>query len=98
MSNAVYWIDGIFKVGQLVNAGMFLGQLILVIQKRSAKDMSLISFVGFAMIQFITLLHGYFHKDKLLTYGSLAGLGFCVSLILTALYFRGIYLYGGKPK
>ena len=81
----------IFGLGMVVNAFLFLPQTLAIWRKRSAEGVSILTFAGFNLMQFVGALHGYFEGDWYLTIGMLASLLTCGSVTGLAL------LYGNKP-
>jgi len=59
-------IEIIFSVGMFINAGLFVPQAIKIYRTKSTEGLSLLTFAGFNIIQFFTILHGYLHQDFLL--------------------------------
>jgi MtN3 and saliva related transmembrane protein len=64
-----YFIETAFGVGLIVNALLFVPQIIRLYQVQHAQDISLLTFAGFNFINLFTLLHGVLVKDTLLVFG-----------------------------
>ena len=60
------FIEVSFSIGMIVNAFLFFPQIVRLAKTKSAKSFSLITFAGFNLIQFFTVLHAYLHRDYLL--------------------------------
>ncbi len=60
-----------FAVGLLVNALLFIPQSIRLIKSKDSQEVSLITFLGFLLIQFGYTCHALVIKDKFLFYGTL---------------------------
>lgn len=78
----------LFFVGLLFNAALFVPQLVAIWQARSSQGVSVATFAGFCVLQFIGILHGYFQKDKYLLGGMLASLISCGALTVLAIIYR----------
>ena len=78
----------LFGLGFVFNASLFVPQAIRIVRTKSAQNISLITFVGFNIIQFNSVLYGYYYKDKILMYGSLVSFIACGTVTLLAIYYR----------
>lgn len=83
-----YVMDHLFSFVLLINSAIFLFQFSKIINRKSADDVSILTFAGFAAIQLITLIHGYLHRDYILLYGTSLSLISCVLVICAVMYFR----------
>ncbi|MDZ7960514.1 MAG: PQ-loop domain-containing transporter [Aulosira sp. DedQUE10] len=77
-----------FGLGFVFNASLFIPQALRIWKKRSAKNISLITFAGFNLIQFDGILYGYYQKDSILMYGNLISFISCGIVTLLAIYYR----------
>ena len=48
-----------FSISLFINALLFVPQIIKLWQTKEAKDLSLLTFAGFNLIQILAVLHGY---------------------------------------
>lgn len=78
----------IFGLGLIVNASLFIPQAIRIIKTKSAKNISLMTFVGFNLIQINSVLYGYYKNDWIFMYGNLISFITCGSVTLLAIYYR----------
>jgi MtN3 and saliva related transmembrane protein len=79
----------IFGLGLLVNAGLFVPQIISILRARSSEGVSFLTFAGFSVLQMAGILHGYFQGDRYLMFGMIASLLTCGSVvILTLVYWK----------
>ncbi len=85
ISNA---IEVVFTLGLLVNALLFVPQAWRLYQTKSAKDISIITFAGFNVIQLATFLHGWLHHDYILMFGYLLSLITCGVVTVLAGFYR----------
>jgi MtN3 and saliva related transmembrane protein len=85
MRPLVAWL---FGLGLMGNAMLFLPQAFAIWKKRSAAGISLLSFAGFNVVQFVGVLHGWFERDWPLLAGMLASLLTCGSVTLLTVRFR----------
>lgn len=79
-----------FSISLLINAALFIPQIISLIKTKSAKGISLITFAGFNVIQLFTLLHGLSTGDYLLAGGYLLSIISCGAVTLLIVYYRYI--------
>ena len=77
----------IFGFGMLLNAGLFVPQVVHLWRTKNSQGVSLLSFAGFNTLQAIGALHGYFQHDMALMVGMLASLMTCGSVTGLAAYF-----------
>lgn len=83
-----YIIETFFGFAIFINALLFVPQIIAVVKQRSAKDVSLITFAGFVLIQLATVCHAVYRKDVLLGAGTGLSLILCSSLVCLIIVFR----------
>jgi MtN3 and saliva related transmembrane protein len=79
----------IFGFGMILNAGLFVPQVIHLWRTKTSQGVSILSFAGFNTLQAIGALHGYFQHDTALMVGMLASLITCGSVTGLAAYFSG---------
>lgn len=80
MNTVKFIVDLIFDLGLFINAVIYFPQIIKIIRTKETRDLSLVTFIGIALLQLSFALHGYFHQDNGLTIGMLAA--FLVSSFL----------------
>lgn len=83
-----YIIETIFGFAIFINALLFVPQIITILKRRSAKDVSLITFAGFVLIQIATLAHGIFRDDVLLSAGTGLSLILCSTLVGLIIFYK----------
>lgn len=88
MSITEYIIQYGFSISLLVNAALFLPQIIALIKSKSAQGVSLITFAGFNVIQLFTALHGLLIKDYLLAAGYFLSIMTCGSVSFLIIYYK----------
>jgi MtN3 and saliva related transmembrane protein len=77
----------IFGFGMILNAGLFVPQVIHLWRTKTSQGISILSFAGFNTLQAIGALHGYFQHDMALMVGMLASLMTCGTVTGLAAYF-----------
>ena len=88
MFNSRDVIDFIFSSALFINAILFIPQALKIYQQKSAKDVSIFTFLGFLFIQIAIIAHGIIAKDMLLIYGYLLSVITCGSVVIFSLYYR----------
>ena len=78
----------LFGLGFIVNASLFIPQTIRIIKTKSARNISLITFAGFNLIQLDGVLYGYYQNDLILMYGNLISFLTCGTVTFLATYYR----------
>lgn len=81
-------IDAGFAISLIVNALLFIPQIIILWRKKSAENVSLITFLGFNVIQFFTFVHGLMLKDYILAIGFLLSIITCATVTSLIIYYR----------
>ena len=85
------WVDFIeifFSIGLFINALLFLPQIIKLYKQKNSQDISLLTFLGFSIIQFFTAYHGYIVKDYKLMYGFILSFALCSIVNILIIYYR----------
>lgn len=78
----------IFGLGLLVNAALFVPQIIRILRAKSSEGVSFLTFGGFSVLQITGVLHGYFQSDKYLMFGMIASLLTCGTVAILTLVYR----------
>jgi MtN3 and saliva related transmembrane protein len=82
------FIEIVFAIGMFVNALLFLPQAINLYKTKNTKGLSLITFIGFNIIQVFSILHGYIHNDIIFMFGMFLSLIFCGSISFLIISYR----------
>lgn len=85
-----YLIEVLFAAGLFANSLLFIPQMVRIIQKQHADDVSLTTFAGFNIINFLTVLHGYLHHDLILTIGASCAFVINTGVTLLIIWYRYI--------
>ena len=88
-----YIIQYGFSLSLLANAALFIPQIMTLLKKKSADGVSLITFLGFNIIQLFTVLHGIIEKDYLLAAGYFLSVLTCGGVSFLIFYYTYV-----KPK
>ena len=78
----------IFGAGMFINAALFIPQVIRILKTKNTQGLSLITFVGFCLIQSSTIAYGYIQKDLLLMVGYALSLFTCGTVCILILIYR----------
>ncbi|MBA2651055.1 MAG: hypothetical protein H0U73_02100 [Tatlockia sp.] len=90
MSISGYIIQYGFSLSLIVNAGLFIPQIIALVKTKSSTGVSLLTFAGFNIIQLFTMLHGWFIGDYLLAVGYFLSILTCGSVSFLIIYYKFI--------
>lgn len=85
-------IEAGFSLGLVVNALLFIPQILAIIRKKSAQGVSLITFLGFNIIQLFTFFHGLMLQDYVLAIGYLLSILTCGTVSALVVYYNYIRL------
>jgi MtN3 and saliva related transmembrane protein len=66
-----YFIEAMFSLGLFFNILLFIPQALRLLREKNAQGVSLVTFLGFNLMQLFTVLHGYLKQDYLLMLGFL---------------------------
>jgi MtN3 and saliva related transmembrane protein len=79
----------LFGLGLMVNAALFVPQAVKIFKTKSARDVSLLTFAGFNVLQAIGILHGMLQQDWSLIIGMSASFIACGAVTLLGFVYRG---------
>ncbi|MDR3195573.1 MAG: hypothetical protein LBT58_02130 [Endomicrobium sp.] len=91
IESAKFFVELCFGSGMFINAVLFTPQIARLLKTKNSKGLSLITFIGFNIIQLFGFLHGYIHNDYIFM------LGMLLSLMLCGCVTFLIILYKFKP-
>ncbi len=77
-----------FSISLFINALLFVPQIIKLWQTKEAKDLSLLTFAGFNLIQILAVLHGYLKQDYVLMIGFLLSLTTCGAITIQIIIYK----------
>jgi len=77
-----------FGLGLLANAALFVPQAVRIFRSKHAKDVSLVTFAGFNLLQVIGICHGALQRDPSLLIGMTASFLACGAVTAGALVYR----------
>lgn len=83
-------IETLTSIALFINAALFLPQIKLLLKTKKSDELSLTTFLGFNLIQLLTLLHGFIGGDRILVYGMSLSLLTCGSISFLIIYYRHI--------
>jgi MtN3 and saliva related transmembrane protein len=83
-----YFVDLVFSLGLFINALLFIPQALKIYRQKHANDVSIVTFLGFNILQFFTVLHGYFVNDYILMIGFLLSLTTCGIVTILIYYYN----------
>ncbi|MBN2689242.1 MAG: hypothetical protein JXR42_01360 [Gammaproteobacteria bacterium] len=81
-------IEVIFSCGLFINAMLFIPQAIKLFKTKDSRELSLLTFAGFNVIQAFVILHGIVEKDPLLIIGYTFSFMTCGSVTVLTLRYR----------
>lgn len=81
-------INSLFGFGLVINALLFVPQIIKLIKIKDSSELSLLMFGGFLLLQLITILHGIVVSDHILAAGYILSLLTCGTTFVLALWYR----------
>lgn len=83
-----YIVEIGFSISLLVNAILFIPQAKIIYQSKCVKDVSLVTFAGFNMIQLFTIFHGLLIRDYALVLGFFLSFLTCGTVTTLIVYYK----------
>ena len=83
-----WFVNVFFGIALFINAALFIPQALLLVQKKHADDVSLLTFGGFCIIQILTIWHAYYSQDWLLMIGYIVSLITCGFVTILIMMYR----------
>lgn len=80
-------IEFVFSTALFINALLFIPQIIRIVKTKSAKNVSLTTFLGFLLIQIAIILHGIITHDVILIAGYLISVLACGTVVILIIIF-----------
>jgi MtN3 and saliva related transmembrane protein len=77
-----------FSIGLSINALLFVPQIIKLWRTKESRDLSLLTFGGFNLIQILGILHGYLNKDNSLVFGFFLSLISCGTITTQIIFYK----------
>ena len=84
----ISFIEFGFSIAIFANALLFVPQAVKLLKLKESRDLSLVTFFGFLIIQLFTGLHGIVRHDEILAYGMLISMLTCGWVIGLIIYYR----------
>jgi len=81
-------IEFIFSFALFANALLFIPQAIKISKEKAAEEISLLTFLGFLLIQFAIVLHGIINHDYLLMIGYLLSMLSCGAVVALTMFYN----------
>lgn len=81
-------INLLFGFGLIINAFLFIPQILKLIKEKDSSELSILTFGGFCALQLLSVLHGLIIHDYVLAAGFGLSLLTCGILSLLILFYR----------
>lgn len=81
-------IDYFFGISLFINAMLFIPQIIRLVKQKHAKDISLLTFGGFCIMQIAAILYGVVQNDGVIVIGYLLSVVACGTVAGLIIYYR----------
>ena len=83
-----YLIEFSFGMGLFLKAILFIPQALKLFKLKDSSQLSILTFIGLNIMKFLTVLHAYIHKDRILMFGILLNLLICGSISYMIIRYR----------
>lgn len=83
-------IEVFFSISLVANSLLFIPQVVKLLKAKNAKNVSLVTFAGFCLIQLSMVLHAYIGRDYLMLLGVLLSLIACGTVTVLIVYYNYI--------
>lgn len=81
-------ITFVFSSGLIINAMLFVPQAYKLLKQKSAKGLSLFTFIGFCVTQLAAVFYGLLKDDAVLVYGYFLSLMTCGTVTFLIFKYR----------
>jgi MtN3 and saliva related transmembrane protein len=81
-------IEGQFGIGLIINAALYIPQLLRIVKEKGARELSLIMFGGFWFITLTQVIYGFYIHNIMLAWGTLLTLVTCGVVICLIFVYR----------
>ena len=81
-------VELLFSISLFANGLLFLPQAWALYKQKNSQDVSLLTFVGFATIQFFTICHAYLVSDHRLMLGVIFSFILCNLVNALIIFYR----------
>ena len=81
-------VEFIFALGLFANAVLFVPQAIALYKTKNSAGLSLITFLGFNIIQLFTIFHAYLRDDYILFFGYFAAFISCGAVTVLIILYK----------
>ncbi len=82
------FVEVIFALSLFINSLLFIPQAIGIYKAKTARGQSLTTFLGFNIIQILTIIHAYIHRDYILFWGFVLALLSCGAVTALIIKYR----------
>lgn len=81
-------VNIIFATGLFINAMLFIPQAWRIYRKEEARDLSMVTFIGFWMTQISAIFYGYLNHDHILMWGYVLAATTCGIVTTQIIFYR----------
>ncbi len=81
-------VEAGFSLSLLANTLLFIPQILAIYKNKTANDVSLITFLGFNIIQLFIFFHGLIIGDYLLAFGYFLSIISCGTVTMLIIYYN----------
>ena len=81
-------IDTLFTIGLFINALLFIPQALKLYRLKKSDHVSLLTFVGFNIIQILSIINGFYYHNPALIYGFIPSLITCGLVVYLTIFYR----------
>ena len=78
----------VFGAGLFINAALFMPQILKIWKAKNASDISLLTFLGFWILQLFSVLYGFTRHDWVMMIGFSLSLLTCGTVIVLIIFYR----------
>lgn len=98
LDNCKVVIEALFGFSLVINATLFIPQIVKLFKTKDADGLSFFTFLGFNCMQFLGALHCYLKEDYLPMLGWIASLFTCGVITILIIFYRSKEDNHGKTK
>ena len=81
-------MKGQFGIGLVVNALLYVPQIMRIIKEKGSRELSYVMFCGFLCLTFSQVVYGFFKHDWIMAWGNMLTFITCGTVVCLIFFYR----------
>jgi MtN3 and saliva related transmembrane protein len=81
-------MEGQYGIGLLVNAMLYVPQILRLVKERASNELSYVMFCGFLCLTLSQVLYGFFRHDWIMAWGNMSTFITCGTVVCLIFIYR----------